>query len=516
MRVLCPILAIFAICAHAELSEIRPFLKQYCFACHGPDKQKGEIRLDTLEADLASHKNLEIWQNVLDQLNLGEMPPKKEEQPSRAEVEPVVGVLNADLAMAYEHARSTGGQTVLRRLNRHELRNTFRDLLYLNGADYRPDSAGSRLVDNNGNGSVAHTGRDPLRFFPEDEEEDGFFKLGKELVMSDFLLKLTLNAAEEVLSQATHLEPEPKAEARVFTGHLVKGRSNKLIETLSRDYNPDFELLAVGYDRYGRLTPTDLRGGVGLSARYRITVRASAHNQEHAWGELVTVDDADPFQLCLNMADTKNGGVAGVTSTPLALWSLPLDGSTQTFTHDAWMDASWTPWIGWENGPSERKMRPEKLVETVLPNAYYPRPDKKTDKPGHDAWAQNMACLLVEDGYAGPHLRIHSLSVEPIIDRWPPRSHSALYGSGSGQETELRELVTRFAERAFRRPVTDAEIAPFLEMLLHEPVAPIVPMANGIQDLRYRVYEGKWSKLPDFDTLQPVLAGDFPDGLVDL
>ena len=62
---------------------------------------------------------------------------------------------------------------MLRRLNRHELRNTFRDLLYLNGADYRPDASGSRLIDNNGNGSVERTGNDPLRFFPEDEEEDG-------------------------------------------------------------------------------------------------------------------------------------------------------------------------------------------------------------------------------------------------------------------------------------------------------------------------------------------------------
>ena len=33
--------------------------------------------------DLSKVQNLEIWQGMLDQLNLGEMPPKKEPQPSR-------------------------------------------------------------------------------------------------------------------------------------------------------------------------------------------------------------------------------------------------------------------------------------------------------------------------------------------------------------------------------------------------------------------------------------------------
>jgi hypothetical protein len=516
MRSLFAILATLALSAEAELAELKPFLKAHCFDCHGTEKQKGDIRLDTLGTDLANHHSLEIWQAVLDQLNLGEMPPKKRDQPSRADVEPVVEVLTANLAMAYEQAHSTNGQTVLRRLNRHELRNTFRDLLYLNGADYRPDSAGSRLVDNNGNGSVERTGSDPLRFFPEDEEEDGFFNLGEELVMSDFLLKLTLGAVEDVLTQATNLEPRPEAQAREFSGLLVKGRSNNLIQTLAREYNSDYELIVTGYDRYGRLSPTDLRGGVGLAARYRITLVASAHPGDPSWRDAVPLEADDPFQLCLNMADTKNGGVAGVTSTPLTLWSLPADGSPQTVSHEVWIDKTWTPWLGWENGPPDRNMRPEKLVEAIMPNAYYKRPDKKVDKPGHDAWAQNMACLLVEDGYAGPHLRIHSLRVEPIVETWPPRSHQALYGSGSGDEAELRALIGRVAERAFRRPVTPAEIEPYLQMVLATPVAPVRRLAGGIAQLRYRVYEGQWSKLPDFATLQPILQGELPEGLADI
>lgn len=214
--------------ADEALLKLRPFVKQHCVECHGPDKQKGDIRLDTLGHDLSQPQVLEIWQGVLDQLNLGEMPPKKQSRPELAQVQEVVDVLTQSLAEAYAKIRSTGGQTVLRRLNRYELRNTFRDLLHLNGTDYRPDVSGSRLIDNNGNGSVERTGNDPLRFFPEDEEEDGFFNLGDKLVMSDFLLKLTLGAVEEVLNQATHLEPKPKVEVQHIKGHLNKPRGREL------------------------------------------------------------------------------------------------------------------------------------------------------------------------------------------------------------------------------------------------------------------------------------------------
>ena len=87
-----------------------------------------------------------------------------------------------------------------------------------------------------------------------------------------------------------------------------------------------------------------------------------------------------PFQLCLNIADTKNGGISGPTSTPLALWSVPEDGKKHTFTHEVWVDKTWTPWIGWENGPWDRSFRADLLVEKTLPNEFRPRPDKKTNK----------------------------------------------------------------------------------------------------------------------------------------
>ena len=500
------------------LERAQPFLEHHCYDCHGSEKQKGDLRFDTLGNDLTEIENLEIWQGILDQLNLGEMPPRKAPQPKQKEVIPIVNLLSGELTKAYEQARSTGGQTILRRLNRHELRNTLRDLLYLNGAHYRPDAAGSRLIDKNGNGSVERTGRDPLRFFPEDEAEDGFFNIGDNLVMSDFLLKLTLNAVEETLAEATHLEPRPDVETRRFAGHFIKGRGGHLIETASRELNPDFDLIMTGYEVQGRLSPTDLRGGVGVGARYRITVEASAHNKDqHPWEEMTKLEDKDPFQLCLNIADTKNGGLAGITSTPLALWSVPPDGKAHTFSHEVWIDETWTPWIGWENGPNSRPFRVEGILKKFHPELLTERPDKKIDKEAHESWPLDMAKkLLVNSRYPGPHLRVHSLTLEPLINTWPPQSHTNLYGKGTGTEAEIRRLMKSFATRAFRRPISNAEIEPFVQLVLRQQVDPVVEMEGGIQDLTYRVYDGKWGKLPEFDQLNPIAQGKLPRGYLDL
>ena len=229
----------------------RMFFKTHCFECHGIDEQKGKIRLDNLPLSLEDQGNIELWQAVLDQLNINEMPPPKKPRPDVKDSEEVIKFLTAQLTHAYDDFKSTGGQTVLRRLNRYELRNTLRDLLYLKGADFDPRARAVKLVDNNGNGSVERTGTDPLRFFPEDEKDEGFVNIGNHLVMSDFLLKLTLNAVEESLLRATHLETRPLVKEQKFSGVFIrgKGQGEHPVETVSRDGNPDHEKLVVGYER---------------------------------------------------------------------------------------------------------------------------------------------------------------------------------------------------------------------------------------------------------------------------
>ena len=55
---------------------IQPFLKSYCVECHGPRQQKGERRFDVLKGEIRDDDTLVDYQDILDQSNLGSMPPR--------------------------------------------------------------------------------------------------------------------------------------------------------------------------------------------------------------------------------------------------------------------------------------------------------------------------------------------------------------------------------------------------------------------------------------------------------
>ncbi len=458
--------------ADSPLERLRPFVRKHCYRCHGVEKQKNDLRLDTLGTDLSGRRTLEVWQDVLDRLNLGQMPPEKEPRPDPEELAAIVETLTALLKDAYALRRSTGRQTVLRRLNRLELRNTLRDLLHLEGPAFR-GGAVSKLEDTNGNGRTSRTGTDPVREFPADEEQGGFDNIGDRLVMSDFLLRLVIVAAQESLVLATHFEEKPNVETTRYGGHVRTKGPNPGLEVWSREIHPEFDTI---FQRYrepgastggaGRVAPSSLASrGVSTPARYRLTIEASAHNQKHPWGELIKSRQDEPMLLGLHMADSRRGGLheGNPTSRKLTEWALPGDGSRQTVTFETWLDARWTPWLGWENGPYDRSLRPSHLVKRYLPDAWRPRPENDASNEERQSYEPDMARALLRAGYRGPQLRIHSLTIEPLIGSWPPESHVFLYGVDDA--TAVEELVLRFAQRAFRCVVKPEEVTRYVELV---------------------------------------------------
>ena len=79
---------------------MRPFLKEHCTQCHGAQKQKGKLRLDTLGGSLSSAQARETWARVAEKLWLGEMPPEDEPRPSPHATGRVLGWLTAEFARA--------------------------------------------------------------------------------------------------------------------------------------------------------------------------------------------------------------------------------------------------------------------------------------------------------------------------------------------------------------------------------------------------------------------------------
>ena len=134
-------------------AEINGFLTRHCLSCHGPDKQKGKFRIDTLQQNLVTGPHADDWHEVLEALNTGEMPPEDEPQPEQTELDGVIEFLTAAFDEAAVQRRSTGGQVMMRRLTNYEYNNTLNDLLALDedfSKDFPPDSVSAEGFRNNG------------------------------------------------------------------------------------------------------------------------------------------------------------------------------------------------------------------------------------------------------------------------------------------------------------------------------------------------------------------------------
>ena len=59
--------------------EIRPILSTRCFECHNENKQKGDLRLDTLDWDITTIHGAKIWDDILFEVSERNMPPKEKE-----------------------------------------------------------------------------------------------------------------------------------------------------------------------------------------------------------------------------------------------------------------------------------------------------------------------------------------------------------------------------------------------------------------------------------------------------
>ena len=166
-----------AVCA-AEPFEA--FLEKHCLCCHGPEKEKGDLRLDRLSRDFKLGADTHHWAEVIEQVNSGEMPPKKDKEKKPAQEEIAAFVANLDALMKEGRAARMAARPAVAhyRLSRKEYQNTVYDLL---GVRYDPTKAGE---------------------LNEDTRWHGFERIGSELSLSPSHVDRYFRAADLVLDRA--------------------------------------------------------------------------------------------------------------------------------------------------------------------------------------------------------------------------------------------------------------------------------------------------------------------------
>ncbi len=66
----------------ADGKSVIAFVDAHCMRCHGKEDPEGDLSLHTLSPDPKSPKEIEIWKKIFEQLDSGQMPPRKAKQPS--------------------------------------------------------------------------------------------------------------------------------------------------------------------------------------------------------------------------------------------------------------------------------------------------------------------------------------------------------------------------------------------------------------------------------------------------
>jgi len=161
------------------------FFDRYCIRCHGEERQKGDFRVDTLPRDFVNG-DVELWAEVMGRINAAEMPPpEEEEQPNADEIARTVDWIGDRIEQG-ERARMARRPPVAHyRLSREEYRHTVRDLL---GAPYDPAAPGE---------------------MSEDPDWHGFRRIGSKLSLAPSHVEKYLQAAQSVL-EAAYPESPPK------------------------------------------------------------------------------------------------------------------------------------------------------------------------------------------------------------------------------------------------------------------------------------------------------------------
>ena len=217
---------------HTLNPSVKKFVVKYCYNCHDEDVQKGDVRLDNLSERVDNNSTAQLWQDILDILNVGEMPPKKsKKQPTVQEVGDVIGSLTEDLLKARKILTDQGGEIVIRRLNKREYINTVKSL------------TGIEL---------------PARLVPDDEVSEGFNTMGANQYFSPSLIDRYLELGELALKKII-LEGDKKHDKKrkVSRG---KGLPAIIIKNLERsiakrtkDYKNSLLVMNEGHDykKYG-------------------------------------------------------------------------------------------------------------------------------------------------------------------------------------------------------------------------------------------------------------------------
>ncbi len=443
---------------------VQAFIHQNCLDCHQGSEAEAGLDLAKLSADFSDPEVLRHWVRVVDRVHAGEMPPQD------------AGVLEADVGNRFvseagswirqwqraEHEEL--GRVRGRRLTKLQLERTLHDLLAID----------LPLAD----------------LIPDEQRIDGFTGIAAGQSMSHFQLESHLKVVDEALDAGfQRLTDSPQTMEKHFTARQLARENPK-----RRCRDPEMiDGLAVTWSSrltfYGRITATT----VPESGWYRITFTASALNKPQTHGVWCTVrtgkcDSGAPLMSWI--------GAFEATDQPKQLsyeaW-IPKGHRLEIRPGDATLKMA--RFAGGQVGAGEGA--PQKVPGVAFHSMHMQR-----IHPGGDA-------ATVQKRFFG------DLDID--IDR----NKKTIQLRSKEPVGDVSRQLRAFAYRAFRRPVDEETLKPFLQMLrrsIADGTDPIVALRGAYRAIlcspRFLYFTEKPGPLDDFaiaSRLSYLLTGSMPD-----
>ncbi|MBS0264127.1 MAG: DUF1592 domain-containing protein [Planctomycetes bacterium] len=425
---------------------IEPVLTRHCLACHGPESSMGNLRVDRLNADLLAGPDVDRWRGIYKVLSNSEMPPQDEAEYrlSDADRSQIVDWLSEELGKASVVRRNSSQHSSFRRMTKYEYNYALQDLLGL------PYPIANSLP-------------------PEAASEEGFQNRADLLQMSAMQFEAYRELGLKGLQRVTVTGERPPAVTYLISMpevmQAVSGDKSKLFNRADDSYR-DHRNRPHLLDRstgaaihYGGGDPKPRPGEfAGHNPEVSPVVFVLPRSQELKINLDRFLPDEGTLRVRIRAGRT--------TQEPNEYVGLRLVFSAHT-SNNAYFSQVVTP----RDLPVTASADKPEFIEFDIPLSEIQRnPFRKleTTFPRRDEFLHIQNESNTSGGKEPLQVVIDYIEISaPHFDAWPPQSHLNIFPASPNQGDERlygREVLTRFLERAWRRPVTDAEVDPFLEL----------------------------------------------------
>ena len=410
--------------------QVAPFLTQHCLACHNDNIKSADLNLTEYLDASAAAQHPEIWDKVHEKLATGKMPPPGLPAPGKTEVAAVTDWIGSLLTEAGFRRDADPGRVMARRLNRVEYNNTIRDLLGVSAQ--------------------------PADQFPVDDSGYGFDNIADVLTVSPMLMEKYLAAANRVSRLAVFGETFPEEPTRL--ARLLNRRSPDVNDVVAATSASDFPYSLRGAMYGAWVFPVD--------AEYEFRLRIANFRSEE--------DRLTPEELARRaeerrqrFEERRRQQAAGITPQRQRREITPEE-------REARLEAA-------RQAAPPRKLilsvDGEPIFTTVVEGAsafeydrgeYVARVRLKAGEHSFRASYPDLADLDDPMENINPDMR-RALFVDylEIVGPYdpstePPESYQRVFICGHAQGTHqpscARPIVENLTRRAYRRPVTPAEV----------------------------------------------------------